>query len=623
MADDPNPSLTLDATTRVVCEHAFECAGCPLIDEPYIAQLAFKAERVRKAFACFGTAPAIEPVAPASTLEGYRSRAKLMVSNDGKIGLFAKGGGHRVVDIPRCRVLAPALVRVRDAVHGLMANDPTAQVLRALDLREVRNPEARVLVTFVVDRQTAPEMSELQRLAELLRKQEPSVCGVAVNYRNVGSPQVLGEVTTHLTGAMQAADAHGRSTHLATFGSFVQAHREQAGIVHDAAIAAVASLRNGKTPKVLDLYGGSGAIGLALAKEGAEVELVESFPAAVDRAREAARTQKVKLRALASDAARAMRDFAAKKRRFDAVVVNPPRRGMSPEARERIADVGPAVVVYVSCDPETLARDLAHLALRGFVADKLQPVDMMPLTEEIETVATLRRHDPPAPHVLFRDEDVLVVSKEAHEPMRFLEARVRKLEGADQASPLTSLDLGVSGVVLFARSQDKVAPYRAWLQAGSTRISFVAACRGITRDKGTIARGSKHGPPATVRYRRLAVAGGHSVVRVTVDGMAEGADGLVRKRLAEVGHPVLGDERSCDPRTNKFFEERNALDRPFLHAVRIELERGEAPRLAVEGDLAGDLRITIQRLSPKEILSKLDEKNAFGGASIPPPPPAP
>ncbi|HEX7666442.1 MAG TPA: RsmD family RNA methyltransferase, partial [Polyangiaceae bacterium] len=552
----------------------------------------------------------------------YRGRAKLIVANDGKIGLFAKGGGHRVVDIPHCHVLAPALVRVRNAVHELVASDPAAKALRALDLREVKNPEARVLVTFVVDRDTAPDVSELQRLAEALRKAEPSVCGVAVNYRNAPSPQVLGEVTTHLTGSMQAADAHGRSTHLATFGSFVQAHREQASLVHDAAITAVSGVRNGKTPKVLDLYGGSGAIGLALAKEGAEVELVESFPPAVERAREAARSQKVKLRAFASDASRAMRDFVSKKRRFDAVVVNPPRRGMAPEARERLAEVGPAVVVYVSCDPETLARDLAHLALRGYVAEKLQPIDMMPLTEEVETVATLRRHDPPPPHVIHRDDDVLAVVKEGHEPMRTLEARVRRLAGCDRASPLTSLDPSASGVVLFALTQEKVAPHRAWLQEGGSRISFVAACRGITRDKGAIARGSKHGPASVVRYRRLAVAGGHSIVRVTVDGIAEGADGLVRKRLAEIGHPVLGDERGCDPRTNKFFEERNALDRPFLHAVRIELDRGEGARLAIEGELAGDLRISIERLSPKEILGKLDEKNAFGGASVPPPPPA-
>lgn len=597
---------------RVDCVHAAECAGCPLIDAPYAEQLVLKRSRVERAFARFGASTPIGEVTAADRIEEYRSRAKLMVTPDGKIGLFARGGGHRVVDIPNCRVLTPALTGVAATMRALLAEGGAARAIRALDLREVKNPAPRVLVTLVVDRQSAPTLPELQTLAETLRRRDASVAGVAVNYRNADAPQVLGDVTTHLAGSSQATDTHGRSTHVATFGSFVQAHRDQAGLVHDAVLRAVGVAQQ-KNARVVDLYGGSGAIGLALAAAGADVELVESFPPAVERARDAARSQNVKLRATAADAGRALREYASKKRKFDAVVANPPRRGMSPETRERLAEVGPPVIVYVSCDPDTLARDVAHLALRSYAVERLEPVDMMPLTEEVETVATLRRAAPPAPRVLFRDEQVVAVAKEGHETMRALETRVRRLAFARDAVAVTTLETATSGVVLLALVPAAAEAWKAACASESARISFVAASRGITREKGSVARG-KRGPAGVARYRRLAVAGGHSVLRVSADhAIHEGSDTTVRKRLVEIGHPVLGDPRTCDARTNRFFEERNALDRAFLHAARLEIDRPESgERFVVEAPLAGDLRASLERMASAEVIARLEEKGALG-----------
>ncbi len=606
----PDPS-----SLRVACEHAFECAGCPLIDQTYAEQLRLKHERVAAAFARYAATSRIEPVLGATRIEGYRGRAKLIVSNDGKIGLFAKNGGHRVVDTPGCRVMTPTIARVTAKLREIVRADSAASAIRAFDLREVENPTPKVLVTFVVDRQTAPPHSELQRLADELRASEPAVVGVAANFRETDAPQVLGDVTTHLSGATQAADAHGRSTHLATYGSFVQAHRDQAACVHDLVLSTTRKIQK-KSPALLDLYGGSGAIGLALAKAGAVVELVESFPPAVERARDAAKSQGLKLHGTASDVARALRDFSAKNRRFDAAITNPPRRGMSPDARERLADIGPPVIVYVSCDPETLARDLAHLALRSYVADKLQPVDMMPLTEEVETVATLTRASPPPARVLFEDEEILAVAKEGHETMHGLETRVRNENGAAAAVAVSSLATTSSGVVLFVRDPAHAETWRAALARETATVSFVAACRGISREKGLISR-HKGDRGGAARYRRLTVAGGHSILRAVVSGAgaARASDSIAKTRLSEIGHPVLGDPKSCDPRSNRFFEERNALDRPFLHAVRVELDRpGSGTRLVVSAPLAGDLRTTLERMGGRDVALRLEEKNALGGS---------
>src|SRR5580692_7165225 len=139
--------------TVVQCVHAAECAGCPLIHLDYAQQLTSKRARVVTAMSHY---PSLEllytrPVAPAEPMVGYRGRAKLIVSSEGRIGLYARSGNHEVVDIPSCRVLAPALAEVAATLRALCANPPDAAralllpynpfgggVLRAVDLREVR-----------------------------------------------------------------------------------------------------------------------------------------------------------------------------------------------------------------------------------------------------------------------------------------------------------------------------------------------------------------------------------------------------------------------------------------------------------------------------------------------------
>jgi tRNA/tmRNA/rRNA uracil-C5-methylase (TrmA/RlmC/RlmD family) len=154
----------------VRCEHADPCGGCPLIALPYRDQLETKRARVAHALARHPTLASMTtlPVTPADPFVGYRTRAKLVVgSAEGgtaaALGLFGKGGGHRVVDLPGCRVLSPALAvaaaGVRAAILAAPLDSPLAPLgtsersaLRAVDLREVVDGAARVLVTFVVQR---------------------------------------------------------------------------------------------------------------------------------------------------------------------------------------------------------------------------------------------------------------------------------------------------------------------------------------------------------------------------------------------------------------------------------------------------------------------------------------
>jgi 23S rRNA (uracil1939-C5)-methyltransferase len=629
-------------TSAVDCVHAAACGGCPLIELGYAEQLTRKRARVTTAAARYPQLAevATEDVRRADPVVGYRGRAKLIVSPEGAIGLYGRTGDHQVVDIPSCRVLAPALAAVAATLRALIAAPPpearplllpfreaAGGLLRAVDLREVRARrgaggalESAVLVTLVLQRDRAPSRDELCAAGRALRALLPGVLGVAANLHDADSPQILGQETIVLDGAPTAHDTIGATYHLASFGSFVQAHREQAAHVHAMLIREVASLEVGsRRPRVLDLYGGSGAISLALARAGAEVTLVESFAPATQAALAAAESQGLSIDVRTGDAGAVAAALQRSGARFDAVVANPPRRGLAPTARDAIARLEPTLLLYVSCDPETLARDLDHLARLGHRATTLSPLDMIPLTEEVETVTALRRAAPPPPRVAFEDEDVVVVEKGAHEPVEphadyagSLLARAERLPGVTKLHPVHALDVGASGLCVLARTPEARDAWAAAL-AGSGRLIYVVAAKGVTPSKGAITRELRDAGqpwPARTRYRRLAVASGHSILRVIPDG---GRPNQIRRHFAAIGHPVLGDERWGHGPTNRYFEEKHGLDRAFLHLVRIEVVHPrKGLRLLVEAPLAGDLRATLERAGGPSVLRFLEHKHALG-----------
>jgi 23S rRNA (uracil1939-C5)-methyltransferase len=509
-------------------------------------------------------------------------------------------------------------------------------LLRAIDVRdlETESGAAQALVTFVCAREDirTPDLVEALRVtARELRARLPEVVGVALNLREGESPQVLGSELLVLDGAPAARDRIGEVSHVATYGAFVQAHRGQAKRVHEALVEA---LEVGPGLRVLDLYGGSGAIGLTLANAGARVQMVESFAPAARLAMEAARglTGGGTFEAVAGEVsevlARMIRTRGSEP--FPgAVVVNPPRRGVAPLVREQVAALRPQAIAYVSCDPETLARDLDHFTRLGYAPARLTPVDMIPLTEEVETFVLLRPAAAPLPRVAYADDEVLIVEKPPHEPTTpqgdhggSLLGRVRRLPGAETAVPVHRLDVGSSGLVIFARKAAYVTAWAEALAAESGRKIFLAAARGRTPSKGAITRDLRDEGrllPARTRYRWLGAAGGHSVLRVIPE---HGRTHQIRRHLAAIGHPILGDERYGHGATNRFFEEKHGLDRTFLHCVRLELTHPRTgDRLTVETPLPGDLRLALLRCGGPNVLKFLEGKQALGGSepsSIPP-----
>lgn len=378
-----------------VCPGFGSCGGCVWQHLAYPAQLVAKHQRVAAALAdVSGVADGtltIAAVRPSPTTIGYRNKGKYVAGRAGEhlvLGAYAPRS-HRVVDTLGCRVVAPIIDEVATWVRGAAEAAglvPYDERARTGELRYaiVREAAGDVLVALVVAPRTA--RAKLEQVANALAK-HPAIYGlVAVeNDRRDGaiipsgsSAQVLlghGFLVEELAGARVEVGA----------GEFVQVNRAQATAMYERVVE-LAEVSAGSA--AVDLFAGLGGIGLHLARAGAAVVAVEIDRDAVGALRHAAQRAGLPLTAIAGDAADVRGQLTTHP---DVVVVNPPRKGLSDGARAVLAEWIAPTLVYVSCGPESLSRDLVALATRGYAPDVIEPFDLMPGTPQVETVVRLRR----------------------------------------------------------------------------------------------------------------------------------------------------------------------------------------------------------------------------------------
>jgi 23S rRNA (uracil1939-C5)-methyltransferase len=627
MQPDARASVKLPVSDDAVvaCVHARECGGCPLIDRPYGAQRAFKRERVREAFARFTalSSVSVRDTEGAAAAEGYRTRAKFAVGASGAIGLY--GEGHSVSDLPGCRVITErtreALVSLRALVRedrGGWALRARADggALRAVDVRTLHDPRARgresLQITLVLERGRANRDEARVACEQLVSRGIAE--SAAASWHDGRSPQLLGLEAEVLAGERGSRDLVGEETvwqHAAP-GAFTQAHRDTAAAIHRWAREQLGALvGKGEVARVLELYAGAGALGLALAREGAEVTLVESYALGADAARSAAAAQGLAfVRVFAEDAARFARAEAKRIRAareddpragYDLVLLNPPRRGVDATVLEAIAELSPRAVLYVSCDPETLARDLSTLAAEGFAVEEARPFDMIPLTEEVETVAIARRVKRPSPTVVHRDERMIVCDGASGIRARALSWARARVEGFRSAVAVAGADEDESGLVVIARSPEDAAELARTGVISS--VECEAWVKSVLRDKGAINRPVLGVADARTRYHRKAVVGGHSLARLKLEA---GTTRTARAHLASIDHPVLGDRALGERGTNTFLREKMALDRVALHVSAVTVSSRAGDALALRAEPVGDLALLSARLERRSLGSRAD-----------------
>jgi 23S rRNA (uracil1939-C5)-methyltransferase len=390
------------------CEHVPICGGCRIQDLDYREQLRHKERQVEAALAHLGGLRTVaRPVIPAPALFHYRNKMEYSFGRDASgmliLGLHRRGFFDRSFDLARCHIATPisseivAETRAWAREESLEPYDTRRHsgLLRYLMVREgVRT--GQVMVNLVAK----DPHPAFDGFAERMRSRFPAVASVLLNLTRRKAQIAAGEEERVLAGRDRIEERLGGLVFEISSASFFQTNTEQAERLLETALEGLA-LTGGE--RVLDLYSGTGTFTLPIALRAAEVLGIESAPAAVaDAERNAARNgitnagflcqEAVEaLRALSGGGARPGPQGAPAPRPFDAALVDPPRAGLHPEVVRRLIEIGAPRLVYVSCNPSTLGRDLGLLCESRYRLEWVRPVDMFPHTPHIECVAALAR----------------------------------------------------------------------------------------------------------------------------------------------------------------------------------------------------------------------------------------
>jgi 23S rRNA (uracil1939-C5)-methyltransferase len=382
------------------CQYFGRCGGCRLQHVDYQAQLSFKSKQVADALERIGGLGTVEvrPILSAVEMYGYRNKMEFTVARAGNgagltVGLHEAARYDSVLDVERCLLQSDRMnallgeARRFFAESGLTAweQDSGEGLLRFLMLREGYQT-GETMVNIVT---SSPAVSELAPLAERLSASEPRTTSVVMNVNPKKASVAVGVEEHLLAGRDHIRESVGGLEFQVSANSFFQTNTAQAERLF-ALVIDSAGLLGGET--VLDLYSGTGAISLQLAKGCRWVYGVEVTQAAVDdAARNAAANGIANCTFLAGEVRFVLPELVSKGVAAQVVVADPPRAGFHPRALRALQQMAPARIVYVSCNPATLARDLAELVRGGYRLEWVQPVDMFPHTPHIEAVARLAR----------------------------------------------------------------------------------------------------------------------------------------------------------------------------------------------------------------------------------------
>lgn len=378
------------------CPYAGKCGGCAYRHLTYPEELWAKRQRVQDALTRIGGLDlTVEEILGAKNPEHYRNKSQYPVGADGSIGFF-QARTHKVVPIRRCLIQTEAADRTAQAVgewmrrYKISAYDETTGkgLVRHVCVRVNRKGES--LCCVVVNGNKVPREPEL---AAYVTAAVPHTVGVLLNSNTRRGNVVLGDKYRTLFGRNYLMDTLCGLEFKLSMPSFYQVNRDQAEVLYGKALE-FAGLTGNET--VLDLYCGIGTITLCLAKAAKRVIGAEIVPPAIRDAKEnALRNHIENAEFFCGDAA----DIAAKLEsdglRPDVVTVDPPRKGLAPEVIASVAAMGPEKVVYVSCDPATLGRDVKIFREFGYEAKRAAAVDMFPGTAHVETVVLLSRETNP------------------------------------------------------------------------------------------------------------------------------------------------------------------------------------------------------------------------------------
>lgn len=377
------------------CAVSRSCGGCSFRHISYEAELAAKADKVKNDLIRIGgiaAPPMTLPIGAEQTI-GYRNKAQYPIRmQQGKtVAGFYAAGSHRVIQCDRCRIQPDVFDKLLSFTldfmqrHRLSAYDEQTGKgsVRHLYLRRGEK-SGEIMVCLVLSDSKCPAAF----LPELVQS-FPEVKCVCINENKERTNVILGKKTRFLTERTYIVDTLLGKEFAISPASFYQVNPLQTERLYQKA-AELADVRPDET--VLDLYCGIGTVGICAASNAKKLVGIEIVPQAVENAALCARRNGLtNTRYLCADAKDGVAQLQKEGYCFDTVFVDPPRKGCDQTTLETLVAMAPKKLIYISCDPATLARDVKYLTARGFALQSATPVDLFPRTAHVETVALLSR----------------------------------------------------------------------------------------------------------------------------------------------------------------------------------------------------------------------------------------
>lgn len=373
-----------------------KCGGCDFMHMDYEEELRYKLQRVQDALTRLGgTDLQVEEILGAEEQKHYRNKAIFAVGAQKGLPAigFYRGRSHDIVPADACGIQAEMSARAAGTVYRWMHlykvssyDETTGKGLIRHVFCRVGKQSGEGQVTIVA---TQKKLPHTDALIQEIQHACPEAVSIVLNYNPTKGNTVLAGTCITLWGSDTITDVLlGLRFKLSPL-SFYQVNHDQAERLYEKALE-FAGLTGGET--VIDLYCGTGTITLCLAKQAGHVIGAEIAPAAVEDARENAENNGIQnAEFILADAGQAAKELKNRGICPDVVVVDPPRKGLSEDVPVTISEMDPARVVYVSCDPATLGRDIKRFAEVGYSVQRAAAVDMFPRCAHVETVVLLSR----------------------------------------------------------------------------------------------------------------------------------------------------------------------------------------------------------------------------------------
>ena len=384
---------------EAICPIYEYCGGCHLMHMTYEGQLAFKKSMVKQTMEKIGGLKDIKVknVIPSVEEEKYRNKVQIPFGykNNKTVCGFYKNQSHEIIPLDSCYIQSDEMTEIVKFIRNLCNEFKIRgynEEKHTGDLRHVLVRESKTTNQIMVVLVTLKK--EIRNIDEFIKKlttRHPKITSIMQNINDKQTNVILGEETINLYGKDYIEDILLNNKFKIGTTSFYQVNPKTTEVLYQKAIE-LAKFK--PTDNIIDAYCGIGTIGICAANKVNHVYSVEIVKEAIKNAKENAKTNKIKnIEFAVGKSEEQIIKWKKAGLKIDAIIVDPPRKGLDTVLMDTISEMEIKKILYISCDPATLARDIKYLMNLGYTTNTVQPVDMFPHTNHVETVTLLQRKD--------------------------------------------------------------------------------------------------------------------------------------------------------------------------------------------------------------------------------------